>query len=180
MCRILTGVALLSVLMTTRTLASQPDMASDVDMKAALLFNFAKFAEWPGITPGAPLFACIVGEPQLATALATVTRGQTVDGHAIDVRRIEPSGGHPCHMLYVAQASAHETWPLLGMLKGQPMLTISDAARFAVTGGMIELFVENGRMRFAVNVETVQRCQLRLSSRLLSLAKVVRNEDHGQ
>jgi hypothetical protein len=156
------------------------DVAADVDAKAAFLFNFAKFAEWPDILPGAPLVVCIVGEPRLATALSAVTRGQTVDRRAIDVRKMEPSGGQPCHMLYVAQGSARDTSPLLGMLKGRPMLTISDTARFAATGGMIELFVENGRMRFAINVDVVQQCQLRISSRLLSLAKVVRNDDHVQ
>ena len=56
------------------------------------------------------------------------------------------------------------------------MLTVSDAARFAQTGGMVELFIEDGRMRFAVNVDALQRARVRLSSRVLALAKIVRDD----
>ncbi len=55
------------------------------------------------------------------------------------------------------------------------MLTVSDATRFADTGGMVELFVEGGRMRFAVNVDALQRARIQLSSRVLALAKIVRD-----
>ena len=61
-------------------------------------------------------------------------------------------------------------------VKGVFVFTVSDAARFAQTGGMVELFVENGRMRFAVNVDALERAHVRLSSRVLALAKIVRDD----
>ena len=63
--------------------------------------------------------------------------------------------------------------PILDSVRGRPVLTVSDGAGFAQAGGMIELFVEGGRMRFAVNLDAVEQAHVRLSSQLLGLAKIV-------
>ncbi len=63
----------------------------------------------------------------------------------------------------------------LAEIKTLPVLTVSDGKGFSLAGGIIELYVEGGRMRFAINVDAAERSGLRLSSRLLGLAKIVRN-----
>jgi len=156
--------------------AAPPDATSDVEVKAAFLYNFAKFAEWPALAARSPLFLCVVGDDRIAAALSAVTQGQTIESHAIEASRMPASGGKPCHLLFVSQSSVRDASPLLDVSKGQPILTVSDAERFASSGGMIELYMEKGRMRFAINVDAIQRSTLHVSSRLLSLAKIVRDD----
>jgi hypothetical protein len=173
------GIAMALLLASTcvaGAFAAPADVTSDVEVKAAFLYNFAKFAEWPALSPGSPLCLCVVGDDRIAAALSAVSSGQTIQGHAIEVRRMPVQGGQPCHMLFVSQSTVRDASRLLEVLKGQPVLTVSDADDFASSGGMIGFFIEKGRMRFAINVDAIQRSQLHLSSRLLSLAKVVRDD----
>jgi hypothetical protein len=150
------------------------DASSDVDVKAAFLYNFARFAEWPSLAGGS-LFLCVVGDDRIAAALARLTQGKVVEGRAIDVRRTPAADGQPCHLLFISQSSVRTTSTLLADCMGQPVLTVGDAERFASSGGMIELFTEKGRMRFAINVDAIQRSPVKVSSRLLSLANIVRD-----
>jgi hypothetical protein len=156
------------------------DAAADVAVKAAFLYNFAKFAEWPALAPGAAITLCVVGDDQIASALVETVRGQNISGHALEVwHPQDPATWRSCHLLFLKQAEAKRAAGGLGAIKTLPVLTVSDGKDFSQTGGIIELFVESGRMRFAINVDAADGAGLRLSSRLLGLAKVTRN-GHGQ
>jgi hypothetical protein len=151
--------------------------AAAADLKAALLINFARFALWPDITEESSLTFCILGDDRIADALSASIRGQKIDKHALAVSRLAadaPPVG--CQVLFVSGSELRRGTPLLEAARLLPVLTVSDGSKFARSSGMIELFVESGRIRFAVNVEAVQRSKLTLSSRLLGLAKVVRDE----
>ncbi|PYR20840.1 MAG: hypothetical protein DMF98_23045 [Acidobacteria bacterium] len=113
---------------------------------------------------------CVANDDQVGAALADLVRGQAINGHALEVRRLNSDNSlSGCHLLFVPASDARQV--LAKINKGsEPMLTVSDAPGFAQSGGMIELFQESGRMRFA---------GVRLSSRLLDLARIVRT-DHGQ
>jgi hypothetical protein len=148
------------------------------ELKAAFLFNFAQFMEWPAETvpAGAPLALCVVNDIAVADVLEKTVKGRTVEGHSLTVKRLKAGAPlPPCHVLYVAGSDLKRSLEVIETVKGVLALTVSDAARFAETGGMVELFVENDRMRFAVNVDALQRARVRLSSRVLGLAKVVRD-----
>ena len=80
-----------------------------------------------------------------------------------------------CHLLFIADAERRRATDGLSAVKALQVLTVSDAKDFANTGGMIEFYLEGGRMRFAINVDAVDRSGLHLSSRLLGLAKIVRD-----
>ncbi len=148
---------------------------SDVAVKAALFFSFAKFTEWPALPAGAPLAACVVGDEGIAAALTDTVRGEQISGHALDVRRPQKNTSWPdCHMLFVADLEVPRVTAALAAIKTKPVLTVSDGKNFATTAGMIELYVEQKKMRFAINVTAAERSGLRLSSRLLSLAKIIR------
>jgi hypothetical protein len=155
------------------------DAAPDVAVKAALLYNFAKFAEWPGLPVGAPIAFCIVGDDAIAAALAETFRGQNINGHALDVSRAQgsPWWGE-CRVLFVASAEAQRSVGGLAAIKMLPVLTVSDGKDFSHAGGIIELYVEGGRMRFAINVDAAEQSGVRLSSRLLGLAKIIRTGPH--
>jgi len=144
-------------------------------VKAAFLFNFAKFAEWPALRSGAPILVCVVGDGEIAAALVETVRGQSVGGRPIDVSTPSDSTTwRACQLLFIADAEPRRAADRVGPLKMLPVLTVSDSKGFSEAGGIIELFVEDGRMRFAINIDAADRAGVRLSSRLLGLAKVTR------
>jgi hypothetical protein len=155
--------------------AAADDITLNVAVKAAFLFNFAKFAEWPELPSGSPIILCVVGNESIAVALAETVHGQNIGGHPLDVLRPDSAAWRTCHLLFVADADVRRSSAGLSAIKALPVLTISDSKGFAQGGGMIELYVDAGRMRFAINVDATARSGLRLSSRLLGLANVVRD-----
>jgi hypothetical protein len=154
------------------------DTASDVAVKAAFLYNFAKFTEWPALPPGATLVVCIVGNDRIAAAVGDTVRGQSISGHALEVQRSSDSRTwRGCHLLFIADDETPRSAAGLGEVAALPVLTVGDRRGFAQASGIIEFFLDSGRMRFAINVDAVERSGLRLSSHLLGLAKVIRNTD---
>ena len=156
------------------------DPTSDVAIKAAFLFNFAKFAEWPSRAADAPLTLCVVGDPRIAAALVETVRNQRIGNHALDVRAL--AGDAPmrsCDVLFISASETRRSAALLDALKALPVLTVSDDKDFARASGIIEFFLEHGRMRFSINTDAADRAGLHLSSRLLGLATIVR-DDHVQ
>ncbi len=174
----LAGVTLVAAICVPSRLAASDgtDPPRNVDVTAAFLYNFAKFAEWPALSAGAPIAVCVVGDDRIAAAAAGTVRGQNINGHTLEVSKPHDSATWPaCNLLYIADAETRRSAAGLGGLKTLPVLTVSDGKGFAQTGGIIELYVEGGRMRFVINLDAAESSGLRLSSRLLGLAKVIRN-----
>jgi hypothetical protein len=168
------ALALLSA--TSVPAAAAGDAASDVAVKAALLFNFAKFAEWPQLAAGAAIDVCVTGDDAVAAALVDIVHGQKLNGHTLEVTRPRDSTTwKTCEVLFVAAADAKKAGAGIEAIRTLPVLTVSDGRGFADAGGIIETYLENGRMRFAINVDAMERSGLRLSSRLLGLARVIRD-----
>jgi hypothetical protein len=149
--------------------------ATEAALKAAFLYNFAKFTEWPAaaLPAGARLALCATDEA-VWKELAPMTAGRSIDGHLIETRLTGPDSEtlRSCHMLYVSDVDATRAAQILGRLKGAPVFTVGDLDGFVRLGGVARFFVERGRMRFDIGVESSQRASLRVSSKLLSLAKV--------
>ena len=155
---------------------SGDDVASEIAVKAAFLYNFAKFTEWPRLPVRSAIVVCVAGDDGVATAFVETVRGQNIRGHAIEVRRPRDSAAwKTCQVLFVGEAESRRSAGGLSAIKTLPVLTVSDGRNFSQGGGIIELYVEAGRMRFAINVDAAERSGLHLSSRLLGLAKVVRS-----
>ena len=156
------------------------EVATDVAVKAAFLYSFAKFTQWPALPATAPLVLCVLGDDAVGTALTDTIRRQQIDGHGLEVRRLASgASAQSCHVLFVAGSDVRRAAPTLDDVRELPILTVSDGSGFAQTSGMIELFVEAGHMRFAVNIDSVQRSRLHLSSRLLALARIL-GSPHAQ
>jgi hypothetical protein len=145
-------------------------------LKAAFLYNFAKFAEWPKDDAGAPLTLCVLHDQASEDALAQLVTGTSINGRSVLVSRsVSPSRDRlkGCHLLYIADADLHAQDGVLAELRGLPMLTVGNGGPFARHGGVVGLLVEGNRMRFAINADAAQRSGVRLSSKLLSLATIV-------
>ncbi len=148
------------------------------ELKAAYLFHFAQFVEWPAdeVPDGSPLVLCVDNDGAVAEALEQAIKGRTAGRHALLVKRLEAGAPLPiCHVLYFGASDKKRWLDVREMLHGRLVLTVSDAARFAQTGGMVELRHEDGRIRIAVNVDALQRANVQLSSRVLALATIVKD-----
>lgn len=169
--------AFLAATVSTGALAANQSVSAP-GIKAAYLYNFVQFVEWPAEVPpaGVPFALCIVDDDAVANALEKTIKGRNVDGRSLAVRRLDM--GAPlstCHVVFFSASHQKQMLNVLGALSGKVVLTVSNAPRFARIGGMVELFVEDGRMRIAVNVDALQRSGVRLSSRVLQLAVIVRD-----
>lgn len=170
-------VALTAMLLAAPARAAQQgtDTLPDAAVKAAFLYNFAKFTDWQLVPAGAPLAVCVVGDDAIAAAFVTTVGGQLVGGHTLQVIRPERSSSwRTCHVLFISDAELRPSAARLAAIKDLPVLTVSDGRGFAETAGIIELYPEGGKLRFAINVEAAARSGVRISSRLLGLAKIVR------
>lgn len=148
-------------------------------IKAAFIYNFAKFTRWPvgSFSDGAaPLDFCIYGEDPFGGAFDAVA-GTTIRGRRVAVRRIaaiEASAG--CHLLFISDSEAGRLTGILAALNDRPVLTVADMPDFARAGGIINLkTTADDQLRFEINTSTARRAGLRFSSKLLSLAEITSN-----
>jgi hypothetical protein len=147
------------------------------ELKALFLLNFTRFTEWPDIAPATPLVLCVLGDEPVLEALSVAAQSQHVNDHRIQVARMTVAGAWPsCHVLFVSGTAVKTASALLESVRVSPILTVSDQSLFAQSTGVIELYAEGERMKFAINVDSLQRAHLRISSRLLGLAKIVKSE----
>lgn len=146
-------------------------------LKAAFLYNFAKFAEWPAdaVVSGAPLVICVARDEAVGDALADIMKGRPSETGTLTVRRVPNDAWRGCHLIYISQLEPRRLTELLDLVRDLPILTVSDIVGFAEAGGVAQFFEESGKMRFAINTSAAERARLRLSSRLLSLAKIVKD-----
>ncbi len=141
-------------------------------LKAAYLFNFIKFVEWP--PPAAatePLTVCFLGAPGVYDALATNIEDKRAGERPLAARRLAAHvHEQSCNVLYV---DAQEYDGKDTGLARQALLTVSDAKGFARNAGIIELFNEKNRLRFNINLDNAQKAGLHVSSNLLTLAATI-------
>ena len=147
----------------------------DYLIKAAILYNFAKFVRWPDAafqSADAPLRLCVLGGDPFGEALATI-EGKRVDTHPLQIVPIsEAKSASNCHLLFVG-TSRHDYVEVLRSVADRPILTVGEAPGFARAGGVINLEVVDKRNQFDVNVGASRRAGLKLSAKLLRLARAV-------
>ncbi len=152
---------------------------TEVTLKGAFVFNFARFTDWPAdvLPPSASVSACVVGDRAVGEALMRTVSGQRLNGRTVLVSIIAPNAPLPtCHVLYVSSIARNRMSEVLVALRETPVLTVSDDETFTRIGGIIQVFIENGKMRFRINPRSAKRARLQLSSRLLALADLVDEE----
>lgn len=153
----------------------QPD---EYHVKAAFLFNFAKFVEWPTQTfktAADPIVICVLGQNPFGNALEETIRGKSVGGRTFSVREISdtqrPWG---CQILFVNSSEGKQFRSVIGRIKGAGVLSVGEAEGFTADGGVINLRVERGNVRLEINVAAAEYTEIHISSKLLSLAQIVR------
>jgi hypothetical protein len=167
--------ALLVLVPGARPIAAQ-DTASVEELTAAILFNFAKFTEWPSdaIAADAPILLCSTDQG-VADVLAAITNGKAVGARKIASSRVLlDQSVRQCSILHAPKLDERRTTALITSLRGTSVLSIGDSGQFTKSGGVAHIFQAGDRLKFAVNVAAAERARLHLSSRLLTLAQIVR------
>lgn len=157
-------------------LTAQSDI-SEYRIKAAFLFNFAKFVDWPANTfvdRKKPMTFCTVGNDPFNGVLDEVVSGKAVVGRTIYVqhfKQLEDIGG--CQILFVGYGQKRLVPAVINRFKDSPVLTVGESERFAQQGGMIGLLLEEDKLRFEINLASTHQARLNMSAKLLALAKTV-------
>lgn len=163
---------------TNELRAQTKNRSLEYEVKAAFLFNFTKFVDWPSTafaSPDAPITICIVGSDPFGAILDQTVEGETVSDHEIQVRRgLQGDELRSCHILFISGSEREQCARIFSSLHGSSVLTVSDLSGFVDAGGMIEFVLESGKVQFEINAVAAETAGLKLSSRLLRVAKEVK------
>jgi hypothetical protein len=153
---------------------------SEYDVKAAFLYNFMKFVDWPPSSfqdPSTPVTLCIMGRDPFSPALEAQLTTKTIKERRVVVRHVDSiQQAQSCQVLFVSSSEAAGTPELLRSLHAKPVLTVGETAGFANQGGVIELSLDRDRVRFDVNAKAADTAGLKVSAKLMSVAKSSRPE----
>ncbi len=165
---------LLALVLVALRAPAGPPIASEFEVKAAFLCSFPEFVEWPETAPGSPIRIGILGVDPFGTLLDETVKARPLQTKSLEIVRLAgPREALRCQIVYICASEARDLAAHLGILDGASVLTVSDIPRFAERKGMIGFVMVDRRVRFQINPAPAERVGLRISSRLLSLARVV-------
>ncbi|UCF90634.1 MAG: YfiR family protein [Desulfobacterales bacterium] len=161
---------------------SETSVPREYIVKAAFLYNFAKFVEWPADAFAeirSPIVLGMLGEDPFGSALDSINH-KSVGDREIVIQRLEKLADlKKCHMLFISRSEKNDLDSILAQLSGLNILTVSDMDGFALKGGIIGLFTVGNKIRFEINVDSAKRSGLQISSKLLKLAEIVNPSNSG-
>lgn len=156
---------------------ARQDANAEYKLKAAYLYNFLQFTEWPPSAfqkESSPLIIGVFGRDPFGRSLEQIVQGESVNGREISIVRIESvSDIRRCHVLFIPRTEQGQVDSILSALHNASVLTVSEVEGFTDRGGAISFFIREKKLRFEINPDVVKKADLRVSSRLLRLAKVV-------
>ena len=145
-------------------------MPSEYQVKAAFLYNFVKFVEWPGPMAG-QVGICVIGKDPFQGALERAVEGKQLDGRAFEVRRItDLAPARACQVLFISASESKRAADIIEITRPWGVLTVSEIDGFSRHGGMIGFLMEGQRVRFRINAAAASVAGLKISSKLLQLA----------
>ncbi len=174
---IVLALAAVSAAPLPRAAAATAPEATEYQIKAVFLYNFAQFVDWPPeafADPQAPLVIGILGDDPFGASIDEAVRGERVNNRPMEIRRFrETDDFSNCHILFISHSEEGRLDEVLGRLKGRSILTVSDIDGFSKEGGIIRFVVESSKVRLRINLEASKQARLRISSKLLRRAEIV-------
>jgi hypothetical protein len=156
--------------------ASQPTDSREYQIKAAFLFNFTQFVEWPVDAfpeEGTPLVIGILGEDPFDNYLKETVSGEKINGHPLVIQHYKNIDDvKTCHILFINQAEINKPGQGVINLKGKYILTVSDGNDFIKQGGMIRFITKNNKIQIQINPDAAKEVNLIISSKLLRIAEI--------
>ena len=169
------GIFIVFVLLTTQFIKAQT--AAEYQVKAVFLFNFTRFVDWPTTSfeaANSPFVIGILGNDPFGTYIDETVNGETAGQHPIIIKRYKTIKDiDNCQILFINSSESEQIKPILSELKEKNVLTVSDANNFASFGGMIGFFIENNKIKMQINTDAAKAASLSISSKLLSVAKIL-------
>ena len=164
----------LALLLASGSGRAQDSQPSEYQVKAAFLFNFAKFVEWPPqvfAEPTSPIVIGILGENPFGHELERTISGKTLKTRPFEIKEMRSLiGATNCHILFISTSEQKHFPEIFEGLRGVSVLTVGETERFVETGGMINLVKEDDKIRFQINDGAAKSVGLKISSKLLNLA----------
>jgi hypothetical protein len=173
----------LTALMACTPVFSQADdqLVTEYRIKAAFLYNFSRFVEWPEEIQQSDRFTvCVLGIDPFGDVIDSLAGKAVHDKQLVILRLTGRAVAGECRVVYISDSESGRINSILASLENRPVLTVSDSAAFAEKGGMIRLKLVDKKVRFDINNDAAQRAGLNISSKLLELATIVRNTKQGK
>ena len=156
-------------------------VTQEYDLKAAFLFNFAQFVDWPADafpSPSTPITIGILGEDPFGRSLDEVVAQETAHGRALVVRRYPAADRiDACHILFIAASEAGRMESVLALLARRSILTVGETKEFTEHSGIITFGVKQHRLRLRINMAAARAARLTISSKLLRQSEIVGDKD---
>jgi len=164
--------------------AQDSSASSEYLVKAGFIYNFAKLVEWPTAAfaqPDSPIVIGIWGTDPFGPIIDKVLEGKKINEHGFLIKRLRSiADAKDCNILFVSSSETAHLGDAIRLAKSTHVLTIGEIPGFANRGGIINLTLEDNKVRFEVNVDAAKDAELNISSRLLALAKIVQQPADGR
>lgn len=155
--------------------------APEYELKAAFLLHFAQFVEWPQGKARDSICLGVLGRDPFGSVLDQMAGGEAIRGRKLVIRRsAHIEGLKGCEFIFIPRSEKAETAELLALMADRPILTVGEINGFAEMGGVINFFLDGRKLRFEINPDAARRSGLKLSSQLLSLGRLVRDESRSE
>lgn len=172
-------LVLFAALSASQYASAESPALSEYQVKAAFLYNFLKFVEWPegGPTaPNAPITLCILGNDPFGDIMNGL-KDKQVEGKKVVVRKMRSASSlRDCQAVFISESEKSNVESITELARGLHILTLGDTERFAQKGVIINMYMENNKVRFEINIDSARQAGLRIDSRLLNLAAIVRSK----
>ena len=163
--------------------ASGAATLTEEQIKAGFLFNFIRFVEWPPrsyASPVSPITVCVIGETGITPMLTEAANGRTVDGREVQVKRLKLNDDlHGCQLIYIPSTEPERWKALLERTSDTDTLTVGEDSSFTQEGGVLSFFIQDNRVKLALNLNAANRAGLRISAKLIAVSKLVQERDSG-
>ena len=174
--RITKALTFLLMLVQAGTALAQQAQVSEYEVKAAFLYNFAKFLEWPddsGTDAQDEFVIGILGQDPFGSDIAVI-EGKSVNGKILRIVQSDsPAELNNCRVLFISGSVENRLDDILKKLGSRPVLTVGDTHGYAHAGVMINLYKKENKIRFEINPGAAEKAGLRISSHLLRLARII-------
>ncbi len=174
-CRwLIAGILGLGLIAVGGTTGAQAQSLGENDAKAAFVLKLVNFVQWPSEASQRDLVIGFIGADSTSDALQRQVAGKSVNGRRVVVRRLGLDGDlKACQVIFLGDSERKNALSVLERVRGTSVLTVGEFDGFGQHGGIVNLLLNEGRIRFEVNPHAAERAHLQISSRLLSLATVV-------
>lgn len=157
--------------------AAQSGEATEVELKAAYIYRFANFVEWPSnsfSSASSPIALCVFNEDELAATLEQAVRGRVAQNRTFKVQRTKKAEAlKTCHIIFIGNVRNERLFMILNSLRDSGALLVGESSTFGRDGGHIQFYLDQNKLGFYLNIDAVARAHLKISSKLLLVAAII-------